>query len=386
MPQVTFVARYVPQYREAFLHGVRDRLAEAGVAFRLIHGQPTPREAAKGDAVSLVWAERVDSHILPILGRELYWQPVLRRVWHDDLVVVEQGSKLLANYPLTLAQPWGGPPLAFWGHGRHFAAHEVTGVGEAAKAALARRAHWWFAYTERSARVVTALGYPPARITVVQNAVDTRALRAWRADVTGQELTRLRGDLGIGEGPVGVYCGALYREKRLGFLVEACDRVRRALPSFELVVVGGGEDAGLVRAAAAARPWLHYVGPRFGREKVAHLALGDLFLMPGLVGLAILDAFALGLPIVTTAVDYHSHEIEYLEDGRNGRVVAEADAPAAYADAIVTLLRDRKALDRLQIGCRKSAAEVTVEHMVERFCDGVVSALGAPPLRGVRAR
>ncbi len=380
MPRVSIIARYIPQYREGFLEEVRRRLADAAVTFRVIHGQPTAAEAAKGDAVVLEWAERVDSHILRLGGRELYWQPVLRRVWRDDLVVVEQGSKLLVNFPLVFGQRLGGPQLAFWGHGRHFAAHEVTSVGEAAKAMLARRAHWWFAYTERSARVVSGLGYPLERITVVQNAVDTRAIREVRADLTQDDLARLRAQLGLGDGPVGVYCGALYREKRLGFLVTACDRVRERLPAFELIIVGGGEEEGLVRAAAETRPWLHYAGPRFGREKVAHLALGDVFLLPGLVGLAILDAFALELPLVTTAIDYHSHEIEYLEDGRNGRLVAEADDPTAYAAAIVGLLQDCEALSRLKAGCLESADRYTVEAMAERFCAGVRAALNAGPL------
>jgi L-malate glycosyltransferase len=39
-------------------------------------------------------------------------------------------------------------------------------------------------------------------------------------------------------------------------------------------------------------------------------------LMPGLVGLAVLDAFADGIPRVTTVIEYHSPEIEYLVPGR----------------------------------------------------------------------
>lgn len=384
MPRVSFIARYVPQYREGFLRGARAQLAEAGVTLRVIHGQPTAAERAKGDAVSLDWAERVDNAIVPLGRREVYWQPIMRRVWDDDLVVVEQGSRLLVNYPLIFAQRWGGPAIAFWGHGRHFAAHEVTAVGEAAKTILARRPHWWFAYTERSARVVEELGYPRERITVVQNAVDTRGLREMREALTEGELAALRTRLHLGDGRVGVYCGALYREKRLAFLVQACDLVRSVLPTFQVVVIGGGEDEQVLRAAAATRPWLHYVGPKFGREKVAHLALGDVFLMPAFVGLAVLDAFALELPLVTAADASQGHEIEYLQDGRNGILVASADDSQAYASAVVSVLSEPRLLERLRRGCRESAQRYTVEAMVERFCDGVVASLQAPPLSARR--
>lgn len=381
MVQVAFVSRYVPQYREDFLTRTRERLAGDGIRFRVVHGQPSAKEAAKGDAVSLEWGERVDSRIFPMAGREMYWQPVLGRVWHDDLVIVEQGSRLLVNYPLVAAQRLGGPPLAFWGHGLHFAAHEVTGSGEAAKRALARRAHWWFAYTERSAGIVSGLGYPRERVTVVQNAIDTRAIREWRAALSADSLDGLRAKLRLGRGPVGVFCGALYPEKRLAFLVQACDRVRERLPSFEMLVIGGGEDEVLVRAAAADRPWLKFLGARFGADKVRHLALGDVFLMPGLVGLAILDAFALELPLVTTSVPYHSHEVSYLDDGVNGVMIEDADDPAAYATAVADLLGDASRLETLREGCRRAAEVYTVENMTARFCEGVAQALNAEPWR-----
>ena len=59
--------------------------------------------------------------------------------------------------------------------------------------------------------------------------------------------------------------------------------------------------------------WVHWVGPKFGREKTDLMAISDVFLLPGRVGLAILDAFA----VLTTRLDIHCPEIEYLEEDRN---------------------------------------------------------------------
>jgi glycosyltransferase involved in cell wall biosynthesis len=380
MQEVAFITRYVPQYRRPFLECARSLLDEEGVRLRVLYGQPNTAEVAKGDAVHVPWGEYARNLIVPLGHRDVYVQPVLRRAWGADLLVVEQGSRLLLNYLLVPAQRAGGPRVAYWGHGLHFAAHEVTRLGEAAKRLLATRAHWWFAYTERSAQVVAGMGYPRERVTVIGNAIDTGGLREERARVGEAELQRLRRELGLAAGArLGVYCGALYPEKRLGFLVAACDRIRRLVPEFELVVVGGGEDEPLVRAAAASRPWLHYVGPLFGADKVRHLALGEVFLLPGLVGLAVLDAFALELPIVSTPVDYHSHEVSYLEDGVNGLMVAAADDAAAYAEGVAALLTDEARLQALRAGCRASAEKYTVEKMAARFAGGVMAALAAPP-------
>lgn len=379
MPEVFYIARYVPRYRARFLELARERLGAEGVALRVVHGQPDAAETAKGDAVRLPWAEYRPSLIVPVGGRNVYWQPIVRRVWGADLAIVEEGSRLLVNYVLVPAQACGGPRIAYWGHGPHFAPNEVTGVGEAAKRALSTRAQWWFAYTARSAEAVTGMGYPRERVTVIENAVDTRSLRRGREEVGEAELVSLRAQLGLAlDARVGVYCGALYPAKRLGFLVAAADRVRELEPRFELLVVGGGEDAPLVAAAAARRSWLHAVGPRFGAEQIRHLALAEVFLLPGFAGLAVLDAFALELPPVASLSATHGHEISYVESGSNGLLVDDGGDPRRYGEAIAGLLGDRRRLETLRAGCAEAAARYTVENMAGRFAAGVGAALAAP--------
>jgi glycosyltransferase involved in cell wall biosynthesis len=98
--------------------------------------------------------------------------------------------------------------------------------------------------------------------------------------------------------------------------------------------------------------------------------------MPGLVGLNVVDGFALGLPTVTTDIDWHSPEIEYLEDGINGLVVHGDPTPDEYAEAVVNLLQDTKTLARITQAAEDSIEMLSIEQMVENFADGVVQALG----------
>ncbi len=107
------------------------------------------------------------------------------------------------------------------------------------------------------------------------------------------------------------------------------------------------------------------------------MACAQLYLCPGLVGLGILDAFAVGLPLVTTNVAYHSHEVAYLAEGRNGVMVDMWKSPEAYADAVALLLTNEVQLAKLQAGSRSTAEGLTVESMAERFADGVMMALAA---------
>ena len=375
---VAIVYRYIHQYRREFYDRLRDRLAAADVELRLVAGEPGPEDVSKGDAIEVPWARRIKNVVFPFGQREIYWQPVLSHVRDADLVIVEQASKLLVNYVLLAGRRLGGPRVAFWGQGLNVYQHRASPVGEAIKRVMSRRVDWWFAYNEMSLDVVLGLGFPPERITCVQNAIDTHALREARAGVGAAELDTARRMIGVSSANVGVYAGALYADKRIDFLIAASDLVRKTVPDYELVIIGSGSDEHTAREAAVTRPWLHVLGARFGREKVHIMALAKALLLPGLVGLGILDGFALELPLVTTSGPYHGHEIDYLDPGENGLMVKDWRDPREYADAIVAVMTDDDLLERLRSGCRDARERYTVETMVERFANGVLLALSAP--------
>jgi len=142
-----------------------------------------------------------------------------------------------------------------------------------------------------------------------------------------------------------------------------------------MIFIGGGIDAYLIEDAAREHSWIHYLGPVFGDEKIPLFAISKVFLMPGLVGLNILDTFALETPLVTTDVPFHSPEIEYLIDGENGRMVEKSDDPKIYGDAVIDLLINDSERQKLIVGCRTARERYTLETMVDRFTEGVIQAL-----------
>lgn len=371
--EVTYVAHIVPHYRAAFHNHVRTILDEASVDYRLICGTPTSAEALKGDLADLPWAEHVPSSLL--FGNErLQWQPVHRHLRHTDLVILEQQNRLLANYPLQLLRG-GSRRIALFGHGRNHQSRNPNGLAERWKHYWARQADWWFAYTEETRRSVEAMGFPSDRITVVNNAVDTRELIALAKGLSDQDIKEILAARGIAGSTVAIFVGGHYPDKRLDFLVAASDRIRERIPDFELIVAGGGEDLPLIQAFATTRPWLHVTGPLFGREKAALMQSAQLFLMPGLVGLAVVDAGALGLPVVTTDWPWHSPEIAYLHDGESGLIVAPWQDESAYAGVVGDLLLDSPRRQAMATEALRRSAGLTVENMAERFAAGILQAI-----------
>lgn len=384
--RVVIIQKTIPQYRRSFFELLRGYLADQNIELILVYGQPEPAEASKHDVVHIDWAVERRTLLVPVGRRRLYWQACLSLVPGADLVIVEQASKLLVNYVLLACEMAGMTRLAFWGHGRTPKATPPSRIGEAAKAFISRRVHWWFAYNDLSAFYVRDFGFPADRITAVQNAIDTRALAAAGSAVTESELSSLRVTLGLTGANVCVFVGAMYREKRLPFLIAACELIKQEVPDFEMLFIGSGPDRDVVRGAVARNAWMRDIGPLFNDDKVSYFRLAKLALMPGGVGLGVLDSFALEVPLVTTTVSYQGPEVEYLDDGVNGVMVREADSPAAYAARVAALITDQGALEQLRAGCRESAACYSVEVMAMRFACGVTAAMEAERPQAPRRR
>jgi L-malate glycosyltransferase len=374
--RVAIVQHSIRRYRAPFFEALRGRLDAAGVQLRLLHSDdpdyllPSPEKAA------LQWVEVHPGRRVHLRGSSLLWQPVLRATRRADLVIVEQASYLLANYPLLARQALGGPRVAFWGHGRNFLVAPTSATGaERVKAALSRRAHWWFAYNDRAAAVVTASGVPPERVTVVDNATDTRSLAAAVDAVGPDELAAMRSALGLRGQQVGLFVGTLGAVKRFDYLFAAAELVRAQLPDFELVIAGNGLEQPVVEAWAAERPWAHFAGPRFDAALAPLLALASVLLVPAWAGLVVVDSFGAGVPLVASAALPHPPEISYIEPGRNGLLVNDDGDPAGYAAAVVALLQDEQRRAALVRGCQAARERYSVERMAERFSDGVLRAL-----------
>jgi glycosyltransferase involved in cell wall biosynthesis len=375
MRKVIVVYKTIPQYRGRFFEMVRERLAQLGVEFVLLYGQPSRKDALKKDTVDFPWAVKVSSRIWEIGNIEIYWQPVLGYLENADLVIVEQATKLLINYVLLVRNALGIQKLAFWGHGKNFHANSANGFTEWIKRLISTHVHWWFAYNDLSAATVQELGFPQERITSVQNAIDTRQLTNTLHALSSQKMEQVRRELGIHGANVAIYTSGMYPEKRIPFLLESLHLIRKQVPDFEMIFIGSGIDAGLIEQAASQYSWIHYVGPKFNNEKVPYFAISKLFLMPGLVGLGILDAFALETPLITTQIPLHSPEIGYLKNNINGIMLDDADNVQAYADTVAQLLLDEPRRQKLVEECRIAREYYTVEAMAENFVQGVLQAL-----------
>lgn len=375
MPRVLIVQAQVKQYRVPFFATLHERLADDGVELRVAYSPARDSEALKKDNAQLShsFAVRVPGYWM-LRGRILY-QPLMREIARADFVIVEHANKHLVNHVLLAMRTLGLKRFAYWGLGSNKQSDRSI-TSEWLKRVTLSGAEAYFAYTRGVAEEIAKAGLPRNRIIAVQNSVDTYEFSQHVASVTDAERENVRQQFGIANGaPVGLFCGMLDPVKGVPFLIESAELIRRNIPGFHLLIVGGGHDHSAVSRLADGLPWVHAVGPKFGREKAVLFSISDLLLLSGRVGLVILDSFAAGLPLITVRIPIHGPEIEYLEDGVNG-FVTDQD-PAAYADTAVRVLKSPELLHNLRLGARRSADKYTLDAMVENFRIGILRSLQA---------
>jgi len=372
--RVTIIKTVVKQYRAIFFERLTEALSADGVELKILFGSPSGDESAKADNVNLPASLglRIPSRYLA--GNRLLVQwPGLIEIARSDLIVVVNANRNLLNIPLLLLSWLGLKKVALWGHGYN---HQgiPNSVSERLKKKLAVMPNWWFAYTTQTARYLVSLGFRADKITTIDNAIDTSGFSAMVQSVTAEEVAAMRSRLNLSaRDRIGLYCGSLYPEKRIPFLLSAAAKIASRIPDFRLVIIGTGIEEATVRKAAEELGFIRYAGPMFGKEKAVCYKMAEVILNPGLVGLAILDAFAAGLPVVALSDSLHSPEIAYLEHGVNGLMVQ--GGMDEYVAASLRLLEDEKFNLYLRIGAEQTRSRYTVENMVRNVRAGILQCL-----------
>jgi L-malate glycosyltransferase len=373
MKKILILYKFLPHYRIEFFNQLKKKLkVDHDINLELIYGKLKNENSKKNDERDLPWAEFRENKVIKIGNTELLWQSSLDKIKEVDLIIVEQANSLLVNYVLLFLSKFMKFKFSFWGHGANLQDNQNS-VRNKFKYFFLNKVDYWFAYTENVKSFLISKKVDEAIISVLNNSIDTKSLKDSYDNIEDEYVSSLKKDLNIYSNNIAIYCGGIYKEKRIQFLLDTAKKVKVEISDFNLIILGAGPDDFMVKEASEQHNWIHYLGPKFGIEKVAYFKMSSLFLMPGLVGLAILDSFATQTPMITTEFPYHSPEIEYLENSKNG-FITKNDL-ISYSDKLIELFNNPDQLDNLKKGCITSSNLYNTENMVNNFIEGVIKCL-----------
>ncbi len=256
-----------------------------------------------------------------------------------------------------LASLLSGIPFSFTAHAKDIF---WTGHNHGKNNKLKKRvrlASFVVTISEYNREFIQSLGFkvPRGRLVTIYNGLHLERWPHTRPD--GQPCNGSANDV-----PVLLAVGRLVPKKGFDVLVAACARLRDRGVSFRCLLAGEGpEEAHLADLIARKdlQDVVELLGPVPQDELVQQLyPRAAVLLQPSVVGAdgdrdgiptVILEAMALGLPVIATPV---SGIAEAVQDRESGLLVPPGD-PEALASAVQEILTDRALVLRLAVGARR---------------------------------
>lgn len=353
-PTVVVLQEQVPPYRVPLFRFLTEELGRRDLDLLVLSSSALPKAAELGFPHLRIKASRYGLYAVDAIYRE---RPAVLVLPHSArFAPVAAATRLMQSH---------GRKQVFWGMGlarrfRAAAERDRRPGAEAVRRLMLATCDHYLSYTEMSTATLLNRGYDAARVTTLDNAVEALVSPE-------QAMSAQRVPLQI------LFVASLLEDKEPLAAVAIVERLRLIAPGATLHIVGDGPLRPQCEQAANEREWVHYHGYQRG-QGLRELALAsDIAIIPGRIGLAVLEMASAGLPMATFAASRHSPEIVYLKDGITGLFLTD-DINVA-AKELGTLLTDRPALERMRAEAVNTARKYTIQRMAANFAGGVLASL-----------
>ena len=353
--------RILPRYRVPVFNELATR-CQGGLS--VFAGEPRPNEA-NPVAEDLEVATYVKARNRHLFRRPFYlcwqsgWQAWLAE-YEPDALIVAANPRCPATRLVVKAMRKRDRPVLGWGLGTLQLSSGFQGLRRSIAGGFLRSLDGVIAYSEIAAeQYIREHRIPADRVFVAHNAAAKRPTNE----------APHRGPLGTETGnPIKVVSvGRLLPGKRIDLLLNACAQLPAALQP-DLEIVGDGPVRGeLEELAAQVYPRARFVGSKFGAELGERFKAADLFVMPGLGGLAIQEAMSYALPVIVAGADGTQEDLVRPDNGWS----IEPGKLDVLIDTLKTALTDPDLRAKGLVSYRIVSEEINIEHMVDSMVNAV---------------
>jgi glycosyltransferase involved in cell wall biosynthesis len=191
---------------------------------------------------------------------------------------------------------------------------------------------------------------PKFNSVVIHNGIDLK-----KFNPVSNERKNLRADLKIADDAIVIcFIGRMTQQKDPLNLIKAFQEVLKSNPKAVLLMVGDGEiKADAIQLAKKLCIEKSIIFENFRNDIPDVLYSSDIYCLPSLwegFPIGLLEAMAMGKPVVATTVD---GSVEIIENGKNGMLIEPQDIPM-LAGAINNLINDKALKDQLGQAARQT--------------------------------
>lgn len=345
----------------------------------VLHGQNVPRTKlvngnAKYDFKRIAHFTIKRSGCSWVFHPFIWWSLVKLR---PDVIIAEGASNLWTNFLIIAYARATRTPIAWWTLGELPFTTYNTFPRRLYRALVSFQEHQcsvWLGYSSAAMEYFNRRGFPVSNCFRAVNCVDTDTILS-NIQNDRKQAIQLAKHLELEDTFVILFVGALTKGKSIERLLVAQAMIINSGRESRLVIVGDGTHRSSLERTCSDLGISDYV--IFAGEVISgvgsYFELADVFVMPGLGGLAVSEALCHGVPVLCSYGD--GCEIDYVQNDITGyRLVSDDDRIITdfLFEKLVALIDNSEKLKEM-----KYQAKMLIECKlnVNSYVEGIVDAI-----------
>lgn len=284
-----------------------------------------------------------------------------------DLIICEGESNIINNIAVFLYSHFTKTPYIWWGLGK-VPSKQINKMRKYSIfiiRLMLEKASSIISYSSYGKNFYQSFVSNKEKVVKIQNSIDTTEVInkiPHFKDMAMKERVKLN----LEEKTVLLFVGAFQKQKNIGLLIDAYEELCNNRNDLALLMVGDGEEKRNIEMLVDHKRLKNVIFTGQQIEEVSKFFLmADLFILPGLGGLAINHAMAHGLPIISEIADGTTADL--IKDGYNGYIFEKNDLNDLI-EKIDLVLDDREKMKMMGINSQKMILEnFNIEIMVDEF-------------------
>jgi glycosyltransferase involved in cell wall biosynthesis len=360
----------LPAYRKDFFETLSKQLKEKDIEMTVMHGTSTFKQINSDTNPGYNAIPMPTKEINPFGFRVVWWKGTFRQIRKidPDMLIILFNPGNISFWLVQIYAYFNNIKVGLWSNGS--VRKEITGVKKSVREFFLnfflRRAKVHLCYGSRYKKELLAMGFRESEIFVAQNTINVEKIMAScegkKRDASDDKINFLS-------------VGVLIRDKNIDLAIKAISRLIREGYKASFTVIGKGKILEELRALVVEEKMeehIYLLGYKSDEEIPEYFMNADVFMMPGVGGLAVNEAMAYGLPILSTVAD--GTILDLLEEGRNGYYFDQYPSLENVYDVCRKTLGKSKA-ELIEMGeqSRQMVKErATLQNMVDGFEKAII--------------